>query len=200
MIRCTGARDACRATSAEMGRMRQHRLRGLFFAIAAWPSILCGSSRAEALGPVDLEVAAEGGGGTGGYGAGLGGRVGVAFYQPGAFLGSYLGVHALSTFGESIGGVASRAFLLGAQLGGSFRISMFTIRPYGGVGGSVVYDLAGRHSIGTTYLEPGVLVAVRWRHLIFGVDGSGIVMMNAALWQTPMADCFEILGEVGAVF
>jgi hypothetical protein len=168
--------------------------------VAACLSTLAAADPARALGPIDLEVAGQGGIGTDNYGAGLGARVGADLFRPAAFLGSYFGVRVLNAFGESIGGVASRAFLLGVQLGGSVRISMVTIRPYGGWGGGVVYDLAGRHSVGTAYIQSGVLVDARWRHLLFGVDGSGVVMMNATLWQTPMADGLEFLGEVGAVF
>jgi hypothetical protein len=147
--------------------------------------------RASALGPVDLEIAAELGGGTGTVsgapnplGLGLGGRAGVDIF------GFYGGLAAMYYFGTgqdnytlnsvgAVGHVHTSSSLIGLEGGWNINLSILTIRPLLGLGyynrgldfssSANGHTSADSHSV---YLQPGVTGLLTFGMWIVGADVS----------------------------
>jgi len=144
--------------------------------------------RAFALGPVDLEIGARLGGGTGtvgtepnALGLGLGGRAGVSLF---GFYGGIAGMYYFgsgqdnySMNGSGPGHIHTNSSLIGLEAGYNISLSILTIRPQLGLGyynrgldfspaqgGSTSAD---SHSV---YLEPGVTGLLTFGLWFVGAD------------------------------
>jgi hypothetical protein len=176
----------------------------LFVGILAFPT------RADALGPVDIEIGALAGTAAGTFGPlgfGIGGRGGVSIggLYAGVDVIDYLG--ATSTCGgcsEPAGAQALQqsrsALLYGFQGGYNFRFSAVTIRPQLGLGNFRLSSSYGNPPPGSGtssnyfYLEPGVAWLVSLGMVFVGVDA-------AALFLPTKPDlAVTAHGEIGVTF
>ena len=158
----------------------------LFVGILAFPT------RADALGPVDIEIGALAGTATGTFGPlgfGIGGRGGVSIG------GLYAGVDVIDYLGatSTCGGCSEpagfpeiqqsrSALLYGFEAGYNLKFSPITIRPQLGLGGARLSTSDGNPppSSGTSsnyfYLEPGVAWLATLGRVFVGVDVAALVL------------------------
>jgi hypothetical protein len=158
----------------------------LFVGILVFPT------RADALGPVDIEIGALAGTATGTLGPlgfGIGGRGGVSIG------GLYAGVDVIDYLGatSTCGGCSEppgvpelqqsqSALLYGLEAGYNLKISPITIRPQLGLGGARLSSSDGNPPPrpGTIanyfYLEPGVAWLVTLGRVFVGVDVAALVL------------------------
>jgi hypothetical protein len=162
----------------------------VFAALVVGAGVLAAPRDAFALGPVDVEVAAQVGGGTstvnGGpnpLGLGLGGRAGIDVF------GIYAGVAAMYYVGDggNVSGTGAnvhtygRSSLVGLEGGYNIGLSILTIRPQLGLGYyHVGYSLSVPTGIGTSgnssqnsdsiYLQPGVTGLLSFGIWLVGAD------------------------------
>jgi hypothetical protein len=181
----------------------------LFIGVVALPT------KAEALGPVDIEVAAKVGatlGPLGPLGIGLGGRAGVSF------LGIYAGVDVIDYLGATAACAGCSqppppagqtqvqtqqwrsALLYGLEGGYNFKVSLVTIRPQVGVGNFRSSSSYGnpppseRDISNYFYLEPGVVGLVTFGMVFIGAD------INALILPTGPNDAVTAHGQIGVSF
>src|SRR5580658_2622872 len=160
-------------------------------------AILAFPAKAQALGPVDIEVAAKAGaalGPLGPLGFGIGGRAGVSF------LGIYAGVDVIDYLGATAacGGCSEppppagqtqanpqqwrSALLYGFEGGHNFKVSLVTIRPQVGVGNFRSSSSYGNpppsdHDISNYfYLEPGVVGLITFGTFFIGADVNALIL------------------------
>lgn len=181
---------------------------GLTVAILAFPE------KAEALGPVDVEVGARAGvtaGNFGPLGFGIGGRGGVSI------LGRlYAGIDVIDYLGatSTCGGCSyppgampvqqsQHALLYGFEAGYNFKFSRVTIRPQLGLGNirlassygnppGPVWDISNHF-----YLEPAVVGLVSFGVLFVGAD-VGAVLFFAGAGGGGLA--LTVHGQIGVIF
>lgn len=175
---------------------------GLTVAILAFPS------KAEALGPVDIEIGAKAGiatGPLGPLGFGIGGRGGVSI------LGLYAGVDVIDYLGATAtcGSCSSppgqseeqwrSALLYGFEAGYGFKFSLVTIRPQLGLGNlrlsSAYGDPPGRSAtLNHLYLEPAVVGLVTLGAFFVGADVGWLLV-------PPGTDtAVTVHGQIGVTF
>ncbi len=173
--------------------------------------VLAFPTKANALGPVDIEIGARAGaaiGPLGPLGFGIGGRAGVSI------LGIYAGVDVIDYLGATStcgscsmpGGdthtlqQSRSALLYGFEGGYSFKVSLVTIRPRLGVGNLRLSSSAGdpppSHGdiSNHLYLEPGVVGLVSFGELFVGAD------VNALLLPTGPDSALTAHGQIGVTF
>jgi hypothetical protein len=172
--------------------------------------ILALPTKADAIGPVDIEVGARAGIATGSFGPlgfGIGGRAGVSL------LGLYAGIdvidylRATSTCGScSMPSGAEppkqsqSALLYGFEAGYNFKVSLVTIRPQLGLGNLRLSSAYGDPTPGTSaisnhfYLEPGVVGLVSLGVLFVGAD------VGALLLPTGPDSALTLHGQIGVTF
>jgi hypothetical protein len=174
---------------------------GFAIAVVAFPA------KADAIGPVDIEVAARAGtaiSNLGPLGFGIGGRGGVSV------LGLYVGVDIIDYLGATSqcdscsapAGVplpkrSQSALLYGFEAGYSFRISLVTIRPQLGLGDFRLSTSLGggpRSASNYFYLEPGVVGLVALGPLLVGAD------VGALLPPTGPELALTVHGQLGVRF
>jgi hypothetical protein len=150
------------------------------------------SRPAQALGPVDLEVAAKAGGATNPFGGsgpnplgfGLGARGGVSF------LGIYGGLAAMYYFGSSqdlalpglpVVHISEAAFMYGVEGGyGGKLLELLTVRLQLGVG-NFQFNQSGPVSGGSNlYLEPGATAFATLGTLLVGADANVLLLPSIA--------------------
>jgi hypothetical protein len=171
---------------------------------------------AHALGPIDLEVALQAGGGTSPsnnngpinpLGFGIGGRAGVAFF------GFYGGVNVIDYLGGSqnlvppgVPGASStkvseHALMYGLDLGPNFKVSILTIRPLLGLGNFQVSTSPGSSNPSYFYLQPGLTALVSLGLLFVGADANVLILPSVS---TPTGNqvetAFTVHGQVGLRF
>jgi hypothetical protein len=150
-----------------------------------------------ALGPVDLEIAARGGGGfiasepsgaPNPLGFGLGGRAGVDL-----FTSYYVGVTGLYYFGSSSDGISTHSVQYGVDVGYNIYLlkliglspdavgKLLDIRPQVGIGNlTVTGELDGvSQDASNLYLEPGVTGLVSVGPLLLGLDVNALWIPSA---------------------
>jgi hypothetical protein len=170
--------------------------------------VLAFPTKANALGPVDIEIGARAGAAIGPLaplGFGIGGRAGVSI------LGLYAGVDVIDYLGatSTCGSCSmppgvppvkqSRGGLLyGFEGGYNFKFSSVTIRPQLGVGNFRLSSWYGDPSAKVTsnylYLEPGVVGLVALGALFVGAD------VNALLLPTGPNSALTVHGQIGVTF
>ena len=177
---------------------------GLTIATLGFPT------KADALGPVDIEVGARAGLATsplGPLGFGIGGRGGVSI------LGLYAGIDVIDYLGATTtcGGCSSppgqtveqsrSALLYGVEAGYSFKISLVTIRPQVGLGNLHLWSAYGDPTPGPSassnhvYFEPGVVGLVSLGVLFVGADvGALLLLVNAD------SGAVTVHGQIGVTF
>jgi hypothetical protein len=176
---------------------------GLAVAILAFPA------KAEALGPVDIEIGAKAGVATkplGPLGFGVGGRGGVSI------LGLYAGIEVIDYLGATgpcegcssppgqIVEQSQSALLYGFEAGYSFKFSLVTIRPQLGAGNLRLSSGYGDPTPGPDavsnyfYLEPGVVVLVSLGVLFVGAD------VGAVFLPTGPNSALTVHGQIGVTF
>jgi hypothetical protein len=178
-------------------------------------AILSFSTKAEALGPVDIEVAAKAGGAAGPLGplgVGIGGRGGVSFF------GFYAGVDVVDYLGatSTCGGCSQPpppagqtypqaqqwrgGLLYGFDAGYNFKVSLVTIRPQLGFGNFRFSTSAGNpppsqhDNANYFYLQPGVVGLVSFGMFFIGADVSALILPNGP------NSAFTADGQVGVTF
>ena len=177
---------------------------GLTVAILALPT------KADALGPVDIEIGARAGvtaGTLGPLGFGIGGRGGVSI------LGLYAGIDVIDYLGATAecGGCSSpagqivmqsrSALLYGFEAGYNLKVSRVTIRPQVGLGNFRLSSAYGDPTPGPVsaisnyfYLEPAVVGLVSLGVLFVGADvGALLLPMGPDLALTAH-------GQIGVTF
>lgn len=151
--------------------------------------VLSFSVNADALGPVDIEIAAKAGTATGSFGPlgfGIGGRAGVSIggLYAGVDVIDYLG--ATSTCGgcsvpPGVDSLQQRqgGLLYGIEGGYNFKFSQITIRPQLGLGNFALWGAVGdpRATTNYFYAEPGVAWLVSLGKVIVGVDAAALVLL-----------------------
>jgi hypothetical protein len=174
--------------------------------VAALVSSFLVARDARALGPIDFELAAKGGGATNPssatinpLGLGAGGRGGVSF------LGFYAGVDILYYVGGSHTGptgvvaetetVTQHSLMWGLDLGYNLKLSIVTLRPQLGVGNLTIHTststvdvcpnclaigLGSSSQASNLYLEPGVTALVSLGDVFVGADANVLVLPNIA--------------------
>ena len=176
---------------------------GLTIATLGFPT------KADALGPVDIEVGARAGLATsplGPLGFGIGGRGGVSI------LGLYAGIDVLDYLGATAecescssppGQIVKQsrsALLYGFEAGYNLKVSLVTIRPQLGLGNARLSNAAGNPppSPGEIsnhfYLEPGVVGLVSLGTLFVGAD------VNALILPTGGGSALTVHGQIGVTF
>jgi len=174
---------------------------GLTVAILALPT------KADALGPMDIEIAARGGVAAGPIpplGFGIGGRGGVSI------LNLYAGIDVIdylrttsecgscsSPPGATV--MQSRtALLYGFEAGYNFKVSRVTIRPQLGLGNlrlSAWYGDPSASGVSNyVYFEPGVVGLVSFGALFVGAD------VGALLLPTGPDSAVTVHGQIGVTF
>ena len=174
-------------------------------------AILAFSTKANALGPVDIEISARAGvaaGNIGPLGFGIGGRGGVSI------MGLYAGVEVIDYLGATAecGGCSwpagaqpvmqsQSALLYGFEAGYNFKFSRVTIRPQLGLGNFHLSSAYGSPAPGPVsdvsnyvYLEPGVVGLVSLGVLFVGAD------VDALLFPTWPNAALTVHGQVGVSF
>jgi len=186
-------------------RSRRPRLRLLLATAALTVAILALPAKANALGPVDIEIGARAGVATsplGPLGFGIGGRGGVSF------LGLYAGIDVIDYLGATAtcGGCSvppgsfvkqSRSALLyGFDAGYNFKLSLVTIRPQLGLGNIRLSSAYGGPSTISNYfyLEPGVVGLVSLGVLFVGAD------VGALILPTESEPALTVHGQIGVTF
>ena len=183
----------------------------LFVGVLAFPT------KAEALGPADIEIGARAGaaplGPLGPLGFGIGGRGGVSI------LGFYAGIDVIDYLGatSTCGGCSMpgplpgqmpggqlqqrrSALLYGFEAGYNFKVSLVTIRPQLGLGNARLSNAAGNPppSPGDIsnyfYLEPGVVGLVSLGMFFVGAD------VNALILPTGPNSALTVHGQIGVTF
>jgi hypothetical protein len=177
---------------------------------------------AHALGPVDVEIGAIIGGGTtpsvqgtstiGGsvpnpLGFGAGARAGVRLDH------LYAGVEGMYYFGGSADyGVSASSYLYGVDLGGSFEVSIVTIRPLVGIGGFTEMvgglalpsapsgepasgNLSSSQSYTMVYVQPGITGLIPLGPLYVGADAN--VLLLTSLPTQPSSSGSNAGNELG---
>jgi hypothetical protein len=159
---------------------------GLTVAILAFPA------KADALGPVDIEIGARAGfapGTPGPLGFGIGGRGGVAIQ------GLYAGIDVIDYLGATseCGGCSwppgaapvmqsLSALLYGLEAGYNLKVSRVTIRPQLGLGNFRLSSAYGGPTPGPAaisnyvYFEPGVVGLISLGMLFVGADVGALVL------------------------
>jgi hypothetical protein len=178
---------------------------GLTVAILAFPT------RANAIGPVDIEIGARAGTAAGTFGPlgfGIGGRGGISI------LGLYAGIEVIDYLGatSTCGGCSmplgaqpvqqSRSALLyGFEAGYNFKFSRVTIRPQLGLGDFRLSSAYGNPAPGNVsdvsnyfYLEPGVVGLVSLGVLFVGAD------VDALFFPTWPNAALTVHGQIGVTF
>jgi hypothetical protein len=180
---------------------------GLTVAILAFPA------KADALGPVDVEIGARAGlatGTLGPLGFGIGGRGGVSI------LGLYAGIDVIDYLGATAtcGGCSSpagegapvvvkqsrSALLYGFEAGYNFKISLVTIRPQLGLGNFRLSSAYGAPTPGPSassnyvYFEPAVVGLVSLGVFFVGAD------VGALLLPTGPDSALTVHGQIGVTF
>ncbi|HSY22141.1 MAG TPA: hypothetical protein VK841_08510 [Polyangiaceae bacterium] len=178
---------------------------GLTVAILAFPT------KADALGPVDIEIGARAGTAAGTFGPlgfGIGGRGGISI------LGLYAGIEVIDYLGatSTCGGCSmpsgaqpvqqSRSALLyGFEAGYNFKFSRVTIRPQLGLGDFRLSSAYGDPAPGNVsdvsnyfYLEPGVVGLVSLGVLFVGAD------VDALFFPTWPNAALTVHGQIGVTF
>jgi hypothetical protein len=155
-------------------------------ALAVASVLLYVAHPARAIGPVDLEVAAQGGaatspgssafGGVSPLGFGLGARVGAAWEN--VYLGLSLAYY-LGNSGRTSGGQESaHTFLEGGEVGYTFRFPAFFIRPVAGAGTAAIstsYDgFTGTQN--NFYLHPSVELVFPFSFFFVGADAGALIL------------------------
>jgi hypothetical protein len=177
---------------------------GLTVAILAFPA------KADALGPVDIEIGARAGGVAGPVaplGFGIGGRGGVSIS------GLYAGIDVIDYLGATApcGGCkgpgvvgapgvineSQSALLYGFEAGYNLKVSLVTIRPQLGLG-DVLLSRAGVDAgvSSNVYFEPGVVGLVSLGVFFVGADVGALFLPTAPgsrLWLT-------VHGQIGVTF
>jgi hypothetical protein len=176
---------------------------GLTIATLGFPT------KADALGPVDIEVGARAGLATsplGPLGFGIGGRGGVSI------LGLYAGIDVLDYLGATAecescssppGQIVKQsrsALLYGFEAGYNLKVSLVTIRPQLGLGNLRLSSAYGDPTPGPGaisnyfYLEPGVVGLVSLGVLFVGAD------VGALLLLTGPDSALTVHGQIGVTF
>ena len=180
---------------------------GLTVAILAFPT------KADALGPVDIEIGARAGGVAGPVaplGFGIGGRGGVSI------LGLYAGIDVIDYLGATgpCGSCSSpagdgapvvvkqsrSALLYGFEAGYSLKISIVTIRPQLGLGNLRLSSAYGAPTPGPGaisnyfYLEPAIVGLVSLGVFFVGAD------VGALLLPTGPDSALTVHGQIGVTF
>ena len=154
---------------------------------------LLASRPANALGPIDVEIA-----GKLGYGSnfptnfGFGGRAGVSFF------GLYGGLNVVE--------YPFQVLTYGGEVGYGIKVSILTIRPLFGFGDAAVSltPTAAICASGGTcpsldtnyfYVQPGGLLELAFGHLILGVDAAAFVPTVSGSQAS-----FTMNGEIGVKF
>ena len=174
-------------------------------------SILAFSTKADALGPVDVEISARAGvaaGNIGPLGFGIGGRGGVSI------MGFYAGIEVIDYLGATgeCGGCSwpggaqpvmqsQSALLYGFEAGYNFKFSPVTIRPQLGLGNFRLSSAYGSPAPGPVsdisnyvYLEPGVVGLVSFGVFFVGAD------VGALLLPAGSDLAVTVHGQVGVTF
>ena len=180
-------------------------------AVAIGVSLALTSSPARAVGPVDVELAAEGGftavtdvGGAKPFGWGYGVRAGASV------VGVYAGVEGYNYSGQTPGWSALR---FGGEVGYGFQLlrGLVTVRPQLGLGQLLVggYGEDGESldpgwlttDGGRLYLEPGVVALVRLGDVIFvGARAGWLLIPGAHPSEGGMPVGAALDGQVGVRF
>jgi hypothetical protein len=176
---------------------------GLTVAIVAFPG------KADALGPVDVEIGARAGvtaGPLGPLGFGIGGRGGVSI------LGRlYAGIDVIDYLGATAtcGGCSwpagampveqwRSALLYGFEAGYNFKVSRVTIRPQLGLGDLRLSAWYGGPTAGAIsnyfYLEPAVVGLVSFGVLFVGADVGALLLLTAP------NSALTVHGQIGVIF
>ena len=172
-------------------------------------AILAFSAKADALGPVDIEVGARAGVATsplGPLGFGIGGRGGVSI------LGLYAGLDVIDYLGATApcGSCSSppgqivkqsrSALLYGFEAGYNLKVSRVTIRPQLGLGNVRLSSGYGDPTPGPGsisnyfYLEPGVVGLVYLGAFFIGADVGGLLL------PTGPDSALTVHGQIGVTF
>ncbi len=160
-------------------------MRQAFLLVAVATLIGLAAGNAEAVGPVDFELASRAGIGTNPnravymdpnpntLGFGLGGRAGVSF------LGFYAGVDLMYYLGTS----DDHTLMYGLDLGYSFKVGIVTIRPQLGIGNLADIYTYESSSFTTNYLyfEPGVTGLLSFGTAFVGIDLNLLDIRNAPI-------------------
>jgi hypothetical protein len=185
-------------------------------------AVLSTTTKASALGPVDIEVAAKVGFGTNptGYapnplGFEAGGRAGISFFGfYGGVTGSYnLGgtTQGAGTMSGVVGPQTLRSYQLGVELGYGFKIPFIrlVIRPQVGIG-NYTYTPSGSGQCDPTapcisssfvYVEPGILAMFTFGHLIAGVDVNAFILPAVTADTGTVTDvAFTAHAQIGVRF
>ena len=178
---------------------------GLTVATLAFPT------KADALGPVDIEIAARAGvaaGTPGPLGFGIGGRGGVSIQ------GLYAGIDAIEYLGATAEcGACSwppgapvmqslSALLYGFEAGYNLKFSRVTIRPQVGMGDFRLSSAYGSPTPGSGaisnyfYLEPGVVGLVSLGVLFVGADVAALLLP----WGSGGGLSATVHGQLGVTF
>jgi hypothetical protein len=174
-----------------MVRMRTHAL--LLAASVTTLFTLAVARPANALGPIDLEIAGKLGYGSDHLGLGVGGRAGISIF------GLYAGVNLVDYPSLSIpatlagASVSGSALAYGGEVGFGIKIAMLTIRPLVGFGD--LNTSVGGLSSGSFYVQPGGLLQLNFGLLIFGVDAAALIPT-----ASNSNDALTIDGQVGVKF
>jgi hypothetical protein len=173
---------------------------GLTVAILAFPA------KADALGPVDIEIGARAGVATGPLGPlgfGIGGRGGASI------LGLYAGIDVIDYLGATAvcdscssppGQIVKQsrsALLYGFEAGYNFKFSLVTIRPQLGLGNFRLSSGYGDPTPGPSaisnsfYFEPGVVALVSLGVLFVGAEVGALMGPDYAL---------TVHGQLGVTF
>ncbi|MGD0675124.1 MAG: hypothetical protein ABSC94_06870 [Polyangiaceae bacterium] len=167
-------------------------------------------TKADALGPVDIEIGARAGvaaGTPGPLGFGIGGRGGVSIE------GLYAGIDVIDYLGATVVCESCswppgaqpvmqslRALLYGFEAGYNFKVSRVTIRPQVGLGDFRLSSAYGSPAPGSGaishyfYLEPGVVGLVSLGVLFVGAD------VTALLLPTGGGGSATVHGQLGVTF
>jgi len=177
---------------------------GLNVAILALPA------KADALGPVDIEIGARAG--VAGphvpplLGFGIGGRGGVSFIS-----GLYAGIDIIDYLGGAapcgsckqgpggpgvVGAPQSAALLYGFEAGYNLKVSLVTIRPQFGVGR---FSLVPGFVSNSVYFEPGVVALVSLGRLFVGAD-VGALLIDSSSSFGPGFVVLTFHGQIGVTF
>jgi hypothetical protein len=164
------------------------------------------SNDARALGPIDLEVALEAGGGTNPsngpinpLGVGIGGRAGVGFF------GFYGGVNVIDYLGgsETIVGTKEsvHALMYGLDVGYNIKVAILTIRPLLGLGNFEISTSPGSSSPSYFYLQPGVTALISLGLVFVGADANLLVLPSVSTPTGNQAQtAFTAHGQIGLRF
>ena len=184
------------------------RLSPLLATASLTVGILAFPAKADALGPLDIEIGARAGVATGSIGPlgfGIGARGGVSI------LGLYAGIDVIDYLGATAtcGSCSSppgqtveqsrSALLYGVEAGYSFKISLVTIRPQVGLGNLRLSSAYGDPTLGPgassnhVYFEPAVVGLVSLGMFFVGADFGALLLPSGP-------DALTVHGQVGVTF